>query len=267
MAEHKTRRILKWSVGITTCPRKDGSLFLNKTLDSINKAGWDDNSIVIFAEPNSNIPSNFDGEVIFRRKQYGDWTNWATGLYELLLSEPDTDFFLMSEDDVIYNKDSKEYLELSFPYLKNFGSLSLYTPSLYHKRKFCGWHNECRGVETWSTVTVIMSKESVIQFFANEDTQRHRFQDIFHAPEIQWGVTCDPKNSVKDAVLGHWAKKTNKAIYYHTPALAQHIGTRSTISDNEASIINNRQAIDFVGENTDIEMLKPRVLNFWQVPL
>jgi len=264
MAKHKTKRSLKWSVGITTCPRKDNSFFLNQTLNSINKAGWDNNLITIFAEPNSNIPSEFNGDVVVRRKKFGDWTNWATGLYELLLSEPDTDYFLMSEDDVIYNRDSKEYLEVSFPNLGDFGSLSLYTPSRYHKKKFRGWHNECRGVETWSTVTVIMSKESVIRFFSYEDTQRHRFQDIFKAPDVKWGVTCDPKNSVKDAVLGHWAKKNELGIYYHTPALAQHIGINSTISDEKSTIDNSRQAIDFIGEDARLEILEPRVLRNWK---
>jgi len=247
---------LKWSVGIVTCPRSDGSYFIKRTLDSIRNAGWADDDITVFAEPNSPELIDFQGSFVKRRKQFGDWTNWATGLYELLLSEPDTDYFLMSEDDVIYNRDSKAYLEFSFPHLGSFGSLSLYTPSRYHQREFQGWHDECHGVETWSTVTVIMSKESVIRFFASEDTQRHRFQDIFHAPLIQWGVNCDPCNSVKDAVIGHWAKKKELPIYYHTPALAQHIGISSTLSDEKANIENGRMAADFVGENVSLQMLE-----------
>jgi len=266
MAGRETGRDLKWAVGIITCPRKED--FLQKTLTSIQNAGWSYESITVFAEPNTDVPENFEGIVVRRTKQFGDWTNWATGLFELLLREPDADYFLMSEDDVLYNRDSKQYLEISFPHLGDFGSLSLYTPSRYHKKKFHGWHNECRGVETWSTVTVIMSKESVIRFFAHEDTQRHRFQDIFQAPEVQWGVTCDPQNSVKDAVLGHWAKKHGLPVYYHTPALAQHIGITSTISDEKASVDNSRQAADFVGEDARLDMTEvPKTLSFWRIPL
>lgn len=264
MAGCEAGRNLKWSVGIITCPRKDGSNFLSKTLSSIRNAGWSDNLITVFAEPTSPVPQDFRGHVVERRKRFGDWTNWATGLFELLLSEPDTDYFLMSEDDVVYNKDSKRYLEFSFPHLGHFGSLSLYTPSRYHRFNFRGWHDECHGVETWSTVTVIMPKESVIQFFACEDTQRHRFQDIFNAPLVQWGVNCDPQNSVKDAVLGHWAKKNRLPIFYHTPALAQHIGIKSTISNETASIDNGRQAADFVGEDVELQFLEPKVSRSWK---
>lgn len=259
MARYETERDLKWVVGVITCPRKED--FLQRTLTSIQNAGWSHESTTIFAEPNTIVDDNFDDIVVRRMKPFGDWTNWATGLFELLLREPNADYFLMSEDDVLYNRDSKKYLEASFSCLGNFGSLSLYTPSKYQKSKFRGWHNECRGVETWSTQTVIMSKESVIKFFSFEDTLRHRFQDIFHAPEVKWGVSGDPKNSVKDAVIGNWAKKNNLPVYFHTPSLAQHIGTTSTI---DASF---HQSEDFVGEDFKLQMLEPSVLKFWQVPL
>lgn len=261
MAGSETGRSVKWAVGVITCARSDGSLFLNRTIPSIRNAGWSDDLVTIFAEPKSPIPSEFDGHVVERRKTHGDWTNWATGLFELLLSEPDADYFLMSEDDVLYNRDSRAYLEFSFPHLGDFGSLSLYTPSKYSKKKFRGWHNECRGVETWSTQTVIMSKESVIRFFTYKDTIRHRFQDIFHAPEIKWGVSGDPKNSVKDAVIGHWATHNNLPVYFHTPALAQHIGTTSTID------ANFHKSDNFVGEDTKLDFKETKVLKFWRVPL
>lgn len=249
---------MKWSVGVITCPRKNG-FFLDKTIRSINNAGWDDSLITIFAEPKSVTPDFFKGNVVERKKQYGDWTNWATGLFELLLSEPEADYFLMSEDDVVYNRDSKRYLELSFPHLGTFGSLSLYTPSRYHKKKFRGWHDECCGMETWSTVTVIMSKKGVIDFFSFKDTIKHRFEDIFKNPNIQWGVKTDPRNSVKDAVLGHWAYTHQLPMYYHTPALAQHIGVNSTITDDPSSVGNGRMAADFVGEDAALQLLEPRV--------
>lgn len=255
MAGRETGRSLKWSVGIITCPRKDGSYFLGRTVSSIQNAGWDD--ATIFAEPGAVIPDNFHGRVVERTRQYGDWTNWATGLFDLLLCEPESDYFLMSEDDVLYNRDSKTYLESSFPHLGNFGSLSIYTPSRYQHHTFHGWHDECRGVETWSTQTVIMSKESVIRFLSYPDTLRHRFQDIFHAPEVKWGVSGDPKNSVKDAVIGHWAKNNNLPVYFHTPSLAQHIGTTSTI---DATFHHSE---DFVGEDHSLQKLQPRVFKPW----
>jgi hypothetical protein len=239
--------VIKWTVGVITSPRQ-GISYLEQTLDSLRRAGW--NEPIVFAEPGSS-PSN--SYTIIRRKQYGDWTNWATGLYELLLSEPDTDYFLMAEDDVIFCKDSKTYLEYAMPQLGDFGSLSLYTPSIRSRNNFRGFHNELQGHNTWSTVTVIMSRSKVISFFADVDTQRHRFEDIFELGEEYWCCPkTDPKNSIKDAVIGHWAEKNQFPIYYHTPSLAEHIGDLSTLTEQSSTIANGRKSLDFVGEDFNL---------------
>lgn len=239
---------MKWTVGVVTAPRQDAS-YLNQTLESLRRAGWSEP--MVFAEPGSFFPDNT--KVIQRPKQYGDWTNWATGFYELLLSEPDTDYFLMTEDDVIMCRDSKRYLEHALPNLGDFGSLSLYTPSTRHRCNFRGFHNELRGCNTWSTVTVVMARKQAISFFSDPDTQRHRFEDIFGFEDQYWCCSkTDPRNSIKDAVLGHWAQKNNLAVYYHTPALAEHIGDLSTLTDQPSTIENGRRSLDFVGEDHDL---------------
>ena len=239
---------IKWTVGIVTAPREFG-YYLDQTIDSLQKAGW--NELNVFAEPDSKIPDCFSGNVTYRKKQYGDWTNWAVALYELLLSEPDTDYFLMTEDDVVVNRFSKIYLEWSLPQLPYLGSASIYTPNKYNK-KSRGFHNCCVGWDTWSTVTVIMPRESVINFFSDDKVQRHRFEDIFSQEKVAWGVDCDTKNSIKDAVIGQWAYKNRLCMYYHTPALAEHIGVHSTLSQGKATKENDRKSCDFIGEEVDV---------------
>ena len=113
---------IKWTVGVITAPRKQG-YYLGQTLRSLCNAGWV--NIVVFAEPDSQIPDDFSGHVVWRRKQYGDWTNWASGLYELFLSEPDTDYFFMVEDDALICQGAKQYLEHTIDLLGDFGSLSI----------------------------------------------------------------------------------------------------------------------------------------------
>ena len=168
---------INWTVGLITAPR-DRGFYLDQTLKSINKSGFSDP--VIFAEPRSIIPDDFKGDIVWRRKKYGDWTNWATGLYELYLSEPCTNYFLMLEDDVLLCTGLREYLEYCLPFLGDFASLNLYTSSKYfcskRKRMF---HNECQGKRTWSTVAVVMSHAAVLNFFSNIEVQKHRFFDIF----------------------------------------------------------------------------------------
>lgn len=233
---------MKWTVGLITAPRKQG-YYLDQTLKSLITAGW--NEVIVFAEPGSVIPNWFHGPVVHRWKQFGDWCNWGTALYELLLSCPETDFFFMIEDDGLVCKGAKDYLEQTLPTLEDFGTVSIYCPGRYHKDGFCGFHDECRGALTWSTLTVIMSRKGVRSFFSDPDVQKHRFENIF-PQNISWGFDVDPKNSAKDALLGQWALKNRLPMFYHTPSLAAHIGVHSTLSDKETTWEN--LAKDFVGE-------------------
>jgi hypothetical protein len=251
---------MKWSVGLITSPREN-AYYLDKTLNSLEKAGF--NESVIFAEPASVIPESFKGHVVHRRKKYGDWTNWATGLYELLLSEPDSDYFLMMEDDAILCSGTKQYLEYALPRLGNFASLSLYTSSKYYqKNRSRMFHNECRGKNTWSTVAIVMSHSSVLGLFSDSDVQKHRFFDIFDVQKGYWNVKASygqgrtsvtdcVGNTIKDAVIGRWAEKNNLPVYFHTPSLAEHIGRISTLTDDDSTPENGRMSMDFPGEDFD----------------
>lgn len=247
---------MKWTVGITTAPRPQG-YYLDVTINTLKRAGW--SNMTVFAEPNSIVPD--DVTVIERRKTYGDWTNWATALYDLLLSEPDTDYFFMSEDDVEICPGAKAYVEYALPKLGEFAFLSLYTSSRYHKPNyFRMFHNECDGIHTWSTITVIMSRSSVIKLFSDEQVQRHRFSDLdlvntnnFKASfgRGRTSIIDCVGNTVKDSVLGRWASKNNLPIFFHTPSLAEHTGYYSTLTEDVSTVENMRRSKDFVG-NLDV---------------
>lgn len=239
--------VMKWTVGVVTAPREKG-YYLQKTLSSIKMAKFE--NVTVFAEPHSIVPEDY--QVVHRPKKYGDWTNWAAGFYELLLSNPETDYFLMAEDDSIFCQDTKKYIEYAIPYLGNFGYLSLYTPSKFQCNKKC-FHNELNGVHTWSTVAIVIKKEKAISFFSDCDVQRHRFEDIFGESKQFWMCSkTEINNSVKDAVLAKWCSKYNYPVYYHTPSLAEHIGEFSTLTDQESTKNNSRMSADFVGENADL---------------
>jgi len=271
---------VKWAVGVITAPREQG-FYLDQCLDSLQEGGWNDP--VVFAEPKAKIPDDFMGDVVRRRKQFGDWTNWATGLFELFLSEPESDYFFMLEDDAVVCKNARQYVERGLVELGEFASLSLYTPSIYCKNDFQGFHNEQRGKRTWSTVTVIMSHRSVLNFFSDIDVQKHRFFDIFKVGPKYWGghggqgsygtgytsVIDTVGNTVKDAVIGQWAEKNNLPIYYHTPALAEHVGIFSTLTDDVSEADNGRMSKDFVGRDFDVSQWEGpiRVSRFANLPL
>jgi hypothetical protein len=170
----------------------------------------------------------------------------------------------MLEDDALLCLGARAYLEYALPKLGSFGSFSLYTPSKYYnpKRSRC-FHNECKGKLTWSTVTVVMPHSSVLSFFSDDNVQKHRFSDIFHVKEGFWNlkasygmgrtsVTDCVGNTVKDAVLGQWAERHQLPMYYHTPALAEHIGIVSTLTEDTSTPENGRMTKDFVGEDFNV---------------
>ena len=252
---------MNWSIGITTAPREEG-FYLDQTLESLKNSGFE--NPVVFAEPGSKIPESFKGHVVSRRKKYGDWTNWASGLYELFLSEPSTEYFLMLEDDALLSFGLREYLEYCLPNLGEFASLNLYTSSKYFcPRRPRMFHNECQGKRTWSTVAVVMSHSSVLRFFSDLDVQKHRFFDIFEVKEGFWrlnssygsgktSMTDCVGNTVKDAVIGQWAEKLGLPVFYHTPSLVEHIGEFSTLTDDVSTPSNGRMSLDFVGKDFDV---------------
>ena len=257
MDDNRSERCVRWSVGVITAPRQKG-YYLDRTLESLKNAGWE---AVVFAEPGSIVPSSW--QTVSRRKQFGDWSNWACGLYELLLTEPESDYFFMAEDDVVLWNGSKKYLEQWLPLLEPFGAVSIYCPQQYYQKKFVGFHNECHDWRTCTTQTVIMSRDSVISFFSDPLVQRHRFEHTLPIPaeKVPWGVEVDPKNSVKDAVIGMWAARNKLPIYFHSPSLGQHIGEHSTLTSKAA-----HTATDFVDEDCQ-SAINPLIRKFVQPPV
>jgi hypothetical protein len=224
---------MQWSVGLQTCPRKDGSSFVFTAVEQIQKAGWQD--VTIFAEPASPVPP--DQKVAFRPQRYGDWTNWIVGLFELFISNPFSDFFVMFEDDIVMCRNIRSYLEYAIPFLGNFGIISLYTPAKYH-RKYLQvrniFHDEKnQGYQVWGSQAIVLSRESARRLFASDLILLYRHH----------GYGDD--NAHKDVALGQWAMYSRMPYFYHTPSLVEHTGLDSLIGSEP------HKSLDFVGETFD----------------
>jgi hypothetical protein len=63
---------MKWSIGVTTCPRKGG--LLGSVIEKIKANGWD--KINVYAEPGSFVEPDDLVRVVIRDRVYGCWTNW-----------------------------------------------------------------------------------------------------------------------------------------------------------------------------------------------
>ena len=113
---------LKWSVVVTTAPRKKPKL--DVTISSLRKAGWSDP--IVFAEPDS--PA-CDATTHTNTERLGVFHNWMRAARYAL--DTDADVIMTVQDDVWFHPDSKWFAE-SVLWPENCAFLSLYTP-LHHR--------------------------------------------------------------------------------------------------------------------------------------
>ena len=220
-----------WAVGITVAPREEQ--YHTKTINSTMRTGWD--SPTIFAEPETKISNlHEDLSIIRREEKYGAWKNFYNSLKELVDMNPVADAYVMIQDDVIFCRGVRVFLENVLWPDKNTGFVSVFTPSHYTESP-AGFYKRNMGGVLWMAQTIIMPPESARGFLEHP---------------IATGHTGD-KNI--DNRLGLWASRVSRPPYYFSPSLAQHIGVKSTLWNNNLNQAAGRKsASDFVGEDYDI---------------
>ena len=213
----------KLTIGLTTSPRRQPTIF--KTLDSLNKSGWE--KVHIFAEPESPLPNS---SILSRRKnQYGAWANWFYGLKELYETY-DQPLYGMWQDDVVICRNTAAYIESLCEWPSDVCCFSLFTPQMYVGS--AKWNRINEGSRLWMAQCLFFPKGVV--------------KEILDSYEV-WRFSG--KHGIDNRV-GLFAKYTNRAVYFHSPSLCQHIGETSTIWPN-IGVDNDRSASNFVGEDFD----------------
>lgn len=199
----------QWAVGMLSAPRREHTV--GRVLESLARAGF------------SNVLTCSDIE---RR---GHTRSWLHVLRLLLQMSPNADAYFVCEDDVVFCLGLRDYLERSlWPAQRETVAIcSPYSPTPYC-RSTRGWHCENHGFSLISSLTWILSPETARAILSRFDSN-------------------DSFSYNADAIIGDWALRADKSVWYHTPSLAQHVGLgNSALGDNSISDI--RQAVDFVGE-------------------
>jgi hypothetical protein len=202
---------MKWMVGVLTAPRPLPTL--ERTVASLARAGWPECIVVP------------DGQ------RAGHFCAWLDVLARMVGDGPDADVYLLAEDDAVFCRGLRDYLERTLWPTERAGVAlcSLFTPEVYRFRTR-GWHVEQRGLYLISSVAWAIPPEAA--------------RDILAAfgptPSSAYGA---------DRVIGQWATDVaGRTTWYHTPSLAQHIGlANSALGDD--SINGLRVALDFIGED------------------
>ena len=230
--------VRSWSVGVTTAPRARPTLA--RTLASLAAAGW--TAPRLFAEPDSEIPAHFSHLPITRRDAtLGAWPNFFLALSELVQLDPHADAYFLLQDDVVFSRNIRPYLERVLWPGSDLGLASVYCPSTYVRRRR-GFHAVKSDEMLAGAVTCIFPNVCARLLLGCSRAIKHR--------------RTGPHEGLRyiDSVLGGWCDTAGLKAYYHTPSLASHIGDVSTVwphATNEGC----RQAADFAGERFDANSL------------
>jgi len=204
---------MNWSVTILTSPRPKGPT-IQRTLSSLALAGWPTCTVYTDAV------------------RAGQFCAWMAALARSVAARPGADAYFMLEDDVVFCRGLREYLERSLwpESAERIALCSPYCPVPY-RSSASGWHLENRGMCLVSGLSWAMPPQAARAVLA----------DLHSLPE-----TSGPWRG-SDYLVGQWALQTNRQVWFHTPSLGQHVGLgNSAVGDGLESPM--RCAGDFIGE-------------------
>lgn len=202
-----------WAVGVTTAPRAVPTL--ERTLESLAAAGWSD--VRLFAEPGSEVPRKFSAlPVTSRHSRLGAFPNWYLGLAELVMTFPEADAYFLSQDDVLFARGLRAYLEAHLWPQPRLGVVSVYCPAPYTRNRAAGFYVEEHGRETWGALAYLFPNASARAVLGTPQVVNHRLRQTGGDHQI-------------DGLVGQWCRITRLPYLVHEPSLAQHIGDVSTV--------------------------------------
>lgn len=236
--------VADWAVGLTTAPRRSPTLAT--TLDSLAAAGWD--RPTVFAEPGTRIAKAFQQlKLVRRQEKLGAWPNFLLGLNELVLTSPTADAYLMVQDDAIFLRNTRDYLEATLWPHPRTGVVSLHTPSHHVPEDAAtrGFFPREVGWAAWGAMAFVFSNASARALLRHPAVINHRSRGTGEG-------LCNV-----DSVVGHWCHLAGFEFYLHCPSLTQHIGLTTTLWSRD-SLEGRRSASDFPGEDYDARQLIQR---------
>ena len=202
---------------LTTTHRMGG--MLARTLESYRETGF--NSPLVFTDTNRN----------------GGLWNLHRTMKALLEKYPDADAYMVIEDDVLFSKNIREYLESAlWPSVEEHGCVcSIYTPTSYSSEK--RWHAEGRGNRKWISQCQIYHPLSATKLVA----------------DLEYDARLQNKGRQMDTVMGEWAAKNGIKMWFHCPSLTQHMAPKNTSYEvNRPIDYRTGMARDFIGENRSV---------------
>lgn len=225
----------RFAYGVTTVPERRETI-LPRTLASLRNAGFDQPRLFVDGTDDIAAYRHFGLPVSVRFPKLRVAGNWMLSMWELYVSNPNAERFVMFQDDCVAVKNLRAYLD-KVPYPEN-AYLNLYAigRAVQHlpadAKGFQLSDQRGRGA-----VGLVFSRAALTKLFAN-DHFVCRIQDEHRGWRlIDGGIVTALKN------VG-WKE------YVHCPSLVDHIGHESTWK-GDISKQWYSSAVNFPGEDFD----------------
>ena len=231
--------VQNWATAITTAPREEPTLEIS--LRSLANAGWEDP--LVFSEPGVLRPSNIpENRFVQRISTFGAWPNWFAAVVELYMMQPHADAYLICQDDVLFARELRGYLENSLWPAARLGVASLHTPSHRARVDFKGFHPDNEGWRAWGAQAYVFPNPSLRALMRHPAVINHRHRG--------------PREGTRniDSIIGYWSLISKLDYFVHQPSLTQHIGDSSTLW-RDATTSGKRRASNFVGQETPVSAI------------
>lgn len=220
-------------LGITTAPRPDGVIYIERTVQSALDAGFSD--ILIVGEPGADIShlSKLPGVVASKnqcvRGNYGNFRYLAKSLIELddLFNH---EIILTAEDDVEFCVDAaKKIVDFMQPFLaerekaKDFGFFAAYSSSCHQEHLQPGSIAAMKTTSLWGACCLAWTKESL------RDLLDHRIFKEWRGLDDNRYAIGDPRIKHVDTCISKAMDKLDRKMYFCRPSLVRHIGVVSSL--------------------------------------
>jgi hypothetical protein len=225
-----------WSVGVTTVPARRGDL-LPRTLESMMLARFPPPRLFVDGEVDPGIwRREFGLEVTCRWPAIRTAGSWVLALTELLLRDPTADRYAVVQDDVLFCRNVRHYLD-ACPYPQGGGEdvragrvipcgdgagyWSLFTGHAPNERLAAnqsGWvRSDQRGR---GALAYVFSREVAISLLSCG----HLLRRADH-PKRGWRAI--------DGGVSEAARQVGLTEWIHAPSLCQHLGAESSSMGND----------------------------------
>jgi len=220
-----------WEYGLTTVPKRITDGTLQKTLESLNKAGFTNPRLFIDGLPNSELGEFSKLRITCHSEAIRIYGNFHLGLSELYIRNPNADRFAMFQDDFVTYPGLREYLEqCEYP---TKGYWNLYTFPENQKPKD-GWY-----------LSNQLGKGAVALVFNNDAVRT-----LLNSTHWINRHTLAPKDNRRtwkfiDGGIVEAMRQAGYKEYVHNPSLVQHTGLRSTLGNSRHALTKSFKGEQF----------------------